>query len=394
MKACVVLLLSGLLLLGSVAATGWWATGVPSRSAPQPLGADAWRRAVAASVPGVAGAQVPDPATASPSDVAAFVRRLSARQRDDLVRLAPEAVGNLDGVPLTMRYAANENVLAATPTTTAERALALGTSLPVAFRAAPDPAVPGGDGGRSSGVGLLERAGAGQVRPGRTLAYDPRGDGRVVQVLGDLETAEHIAVLVPGSSWRLDNVLRWPSVRRVSPLANAVVLQRAAGPGTAVVVWLGYDAPERIDLAAIGSKRAIPGAVALRRFLRGLPPAHVSLVCHSYGTVVCGRAVAGSPVDEVIALGSPGMDATTVAGLRTPARVWAARTADDPIRLTPPVRVLGLGHGASPVDPAFGARVFRTGAATGHDQYYAEGTESLANIVRVVVGRAAEVTLR
>lgn len=385
MKASLVLHLSGLILVGSIAGTGWWATGNPASRPPAPLGAEAWASVVATIVPDVEGADVPDPASAAPSDVAAFVRRLTPRQRADLIRLAPATIGNLDGVPFTMRYAANEAVLA-------NRSAAAVPATPAAT-AANDGAAPA-HGARSTGVEMAETAGASPPRPGRTLAYDPRGDGRVVQVLGDLDHAEHIAVLVPGNSWRLDNVLRWPPGARISPLVNAVNLSGVVGDDTAVVVWLGYDAPERVDLAAVGSARAIAGADALRRFLHSLPDAHVSLLCHSYGTVVCGRAVSGSRVDEVVAVGSPGMDVGAVSDLSTTARVWAARTADDPIRITPAVRVLGLGHGTSPVDPAFGARVFRTGTAVGHDEYYTEGTESLENIARIVVGRAAEVTLR
>ncbi|MFG1923801.1 alpha/beta hydrolase [Cryptosporangium sp. NPDC048952] len=398
MKASLTLLLSGLILIGSIAATGWWATGNPSSRPQAPLGAEAWASVVATIAPDLRRADVPA-LTAAPSEVAAFVERLTPRQRDDLVRLAPTTIGNLDGIPLTMRYAANESVLAETTTPTVEQALAVDAPTntaalaPVRWVVAPS-ATPTDHGGRPRGIEMERTAGTGQVRPGRTLAYDPRGDGRVVQVIGDLERAKHIAVLVPGSSWRLDNVLRWPSGHRVSPLANALVLQSALGDDAAIVVWLGYDAPERVDLAAVGSARAIAGEGALRRFLNSLPDAHVSLLCHSYGSVVCGRALPGSPVDEVVAIGSPGMDVGKASDLRTTARVWAARTADDPIRITPAVRVLGLGHGTSPVNPKFGARVFRTGTATGHDQYYAEGTESLANIARIVLGHAGEVTLR
>jgi hypothetical protein len=389
MKASLALLLSGLVLVGSVATTGWWATDGPTSRMPQPLGIKAWKSVVATIAPRLDPAAVPDPATASPTEVAAFVDRLTPSQRDELVRLAPATIGNLDGAPVTMRYVANEITLAAETALTPVQVLANEQA----------PVVRTVENGRSQGVRAEQVAAGGgggerRTRPGRTLAYDPRGDGRVVQVLGDLHRAKHIAVLVPGSSWRLDNVLRWPSGRRISPLANGVQLQQSAGPDVAVVVWLGYDTPERVDLAAIGSARAIPGAVALRRFLQSLPATHVSLLCHSYGTVVCGRAAPGSPVDEIVALASPGLDVDSAEQLRTTARIWAARTPNDPIRMTPPVRVFGLGHGTSPVDSTFGARIFRTGTATGHDGYYTGGTESLANISRIVLGRAAEVTVR
>src|SRR5262249_5801995 len=150
---------------------------------------------------------------------------------------------------------------------------------------------------------------------------------------------------------------------------------------TAVVVWLGYDSPEGIDRQAARSERAIAGAVELRRFIAGLPSrAHVSLLCHSYGAVVCGRAAGAPRVSGLVALAAPGLDVGSQAALHTSARVWAARVPDDPMRFVPFTRVGPLGHGADPTDPAFGARVVRTGTARGHGGYYAPGTELLANL--------------
>jgi len=44
---------------------------------------------------------------------------------------------------------------------------------------------------------------AGQGR--QFLAFDPRGNGRVVEVFGDLGAADRIVVLVPGVATRADN---------------------------------------------------------------------------------------------------------------------------------------------------------------------------------------------
>jgi alpha-beta hydrolase superfamily lysophospholipase len=161
-----------------------------------------------------------------------------------------------------------------------------------------------------------------------------------------------------------------------------------------VVVWLGYDAPENIDRQAMRSERAVAGAGALARFVEGLPhDARVSLLCHSYGAVVCGRAAAGARVGDLVALAAPGMDVASATGLRSSARVWAASVSRDPIRFVPNLRLAGFGHGADPTAAGFGARVFRTGAASGHDRYYAPGGESLANLARIVLERTSEVTL-
>ncbi|WP_020576081.1 alpha/beta hydrolase [Actinopolymorpha alba] len=228
------------------------------------------------------------------------------------------------------------------------------------------------------------------------LAYDPKGDGRVVEVLGDLATADHIAVVVPGSGHRLGNF--WTSTSAAAPRRNGVALLRelrrqAPHRRVAVVVWMGYDAPERIDVVAARSDRAAAGGRDLARFTHLLPSrATITLIGHSYGTVVLGRAAPQARADHLIALGSPGMDVDSAAELRTTARVWAARAADDPIRMVPAVRVNGIGHGTSPVARKFGANSFSTGSIRGHDRYFQPGSESLVNIARIVMDQPGDVT--
>ncbi|MQA95325.1 MAG: hypothetical protein GEV11_12000 [Streptosporangiales bacterium] len=232
----------------------------------------------------------------------------------------------------------------------------------------------------------------------RLLAHDPAGDGRVVQVFGDTERATRIAVVVPGSGQRLDNFAYSAVHPGTVPRSNAHDLWaelRRQDPGAhvAVVAWLGYDTPEAVDRMAVRSERAEAGARDLARLVRTLSArgARITLIGHSYGSVVAGLAARHAPVAEVVALASPGLDADHAAELGG-ARVWAARTDDDPIRFVPNVRVRGYGHGADPVDPEFGAIRFLTGATAGHDDYYAPHGESLANMARIVLGRTAEVT--
>jgi hypothetical protein len=386
---------SGMKILGTLAlgaavlacsATGTWWTGADPHTAVTGLpGAANWPAAVAATMPAtmpatvpasattrragglvpaafIASPPAPDPDTASPAQVASFFDRLTPAQRTTLAHAAPGVVGNLDGAPYDLRYAAN--------------AQALGSTL-----------------------------GSGQPRPsGRLLGYDPRGDGRAIEVFGDLATARHIAIVVPGTGWDLHRLLTEEHTKNDTPVATAEALYaeiRRLDPSTpaAVVVWLGYDPPENIDREVMRSARAVAGGTALARFVAGLPAmthntAHVSAVCHSYGAVVCAYAIRdGARIADLAAVAAPGMDVGSARDLK-PARVWAARVADDPIRFTPFVRVAGLGHGADPMRPAFGARVFRTGAAHGHGGYFVPGTESLTNLARVALGRADEVTLR
>ena len=238
---------------------------------------------------------------------------------------------------------------------------------------------------------------AAQVAAGRhLLAYDPRGDGRVVEVLGDLSKANHVAVIVPGSGHSLENF--WTSTSPMAPRRSGAQLRaeiRRQFPTeqVAVVVWLGYDAPENVDLVAARSDRAFVGAGDLAALTQILPRGvRTTLIGHSYGSVVVGHAASRARADHVVLLGSPGVDMATAADLRTPSTVWAATGSRDPIRFVPSVRIADIGHGADPTSPAFGARTFATGTIPGHDGYYLPGSTSLANLARIVVGRPDLVT--
>jgi pimeloyl-ACP methyl ester carboxylesterase len=138
----------------------------------------------------------------------------------------------------------------------------------------------------------------------------------------------------------------------------------------------------------------VAGAEDLVRLTRLFPStATVTLIGHSYGSVVVGYAAPKARADNLVLIASPGVDVPSVADLHTPARVWAARGPRDPIGLVPSVRIAGLGHGADPVSAGFGARTFATGEISGHDHYYQPGSESLANLARIALGRSDQVIL-
>jgi hypothetical protein len=140
---------------------------------------------------------------------------------------------------------------------------------------------------------------------------------------------------------------------------------------------------------AATAMRAADGAVRLNALLSALPGrAPVSLFCHSYGSVLCGLAAPGLPgrVADIAVAGSPGMRVEKASRLGTDARVWAMRDADDWVRDVPHLEVGGLGHGADPVAPAFGARLLSATYAKGHSGYFVPGTDSLRNFAGIGVG--------
>ncbi|CAM5356956.1 Alpha/beta hydrolase OS=Streptomyces alboniger OX=132473 GN=CP975_10680 PE=4 SV=1 [Streptomyces alboniger] len=264
------------------------------------------------------------------------------------------------------------------------------------------------------------------------LTFDGRGSGRTAEVLGDLAHADRVAVLVPGSDTSLDTYARfratathlWTALNRRGGKGTAagtgtatgtgtggagaggagtgarVDTHAAPGPRTAVVAWLGYETPATISTTVATSGRAEQAAPQLREFIRQLrgivgEKARLSLLCHSYGSVVCGRAAAGLDVDDIALLGSPGTGADTAAALHTRAQVWAARGSDDWVGEVPHVEAdlfgTTVGFGTDPISPSFGARVFAAGDG-GHSDYFAPGSVSLTNLARIVLGETSEVT--
>ncbi|MFC9586586.1 alpha/beta hydrolase [Streptomyces yangpuensis] len=344
---------------------GWASSGSQAAVTGPPPGTAAWRADTAY------GRTLPDPATAEPSEVARFFAGLDDAHRAALVRSHPLVVGNLDGAPLPLRYEANRLAVAATG------------EARYASLAAPDR---------------------------RILAFDPRGRGQVAEVFGDLEHAAHVAVIVPGN----DNDAASYDSRRTphsgpagmaralraatgSPAAEGAVAGGpvAAGPApgepVAVIAWTGYTTPVGVGLDAADGRLAAAGATRLARFTAGLDAAGAAdpvLFCHSYGSVVCGLAARHTDATDLVALGSPGMRADTADGLRTGARVWAARGPSDWIADVPNVSFAGLGHGADPTSAAFGARRVPAADVRGHTGYFAPGTQSLAAFAAIAKGEA------
>ncbi|MFD4871551.1 alpha/beta hydrolase, partial [Streptomyces sp. NPDC058412] len=323
-----------------------WASGESQEAVTgPPPGTAGWRAATAS------GRALPDPATAAPREVARFFAGLDEAARRELLRDHPLVVGNLEGTPLPLRYEANRIAIAATG------------EARYASLAAPDR---------------------------RILAFDPRGRGQVAEVFGDLEHAEHVSVIVPGS----DNDATTHDARRTpntGPAGMARALRDAAGESTAVVAWTGYTTPVGVGLDAADGRLATAGAARLARFTAGLDAVGAPdpvLFCHSYGSVVCGLAARHTDASDIVAFGSPGMRADTAAGLRTGARVWAARGPSDWIADIPNVRFAGLGHGADPASAAFGARRVPAADVQGHTGYFMPGTRSLAAFAAIAKGEA------
>ncbi len=275
----------------------------------------------------------------------------------------------------------------------------------------------------------------------RFLRIDAQGHGAVVEVFGDLLRAEHVAVIIPGMTNSLQD---YSGNARVKGLDLAAAM-RARNPNVAVVSWLGYRTPDmsvRGLLEGAASGRATVGADALVTDLevirRMAPRSHLTIVGHSYGSVVVGETLKSptlsSRVDaldigDVAVVGSPGMNVSTRAQLgHGEIDVWAAKVRGfDPGHLSvtlkprwrafvprripllplpfngPPVSVsvdiapplprdivpYAPVHGRDPASSGFGARPFSAAGAKDHGSYFLPGTVSLANLARIATDDVA-----
>ncbi|WP_438479387.1 alpha/beta hydrolase, partial [Streptomyces asiaticus] len=123
-------------------------------------------------------------------------------------------------------------------------------------------------------------------------------------------------------------------------------------PSTASIIWLGYDAPQGVDVMSRGDAQR--GAPAYNEFMAGISATnenadpHVTAIGHSYGSLTVGTAAkesGGIPgVDDVILLGSPGVDAQKATELGVgKEHVFVGAADNDPVTHLPTKDEVALG---------------------------------------------------
>ena len=371
------------------------------------------------------GLSVP-PRNTDPKAVAQWWRSLSETERDQLLATQFDQLGRLRGLPAEVLDAANrrrievdQTLLAATDADLdaqiARRAADLGIDPADESALRGDPALAGLLDQRQENDRLLrnandaarrvEQAAELAERKGITdgtyvLGYDPDGlggDGALAVAFGNPDTAQHLAVVVPGTGTTLGSNF---------PVGDAAELRAQmdqAGGGNATIAWLNYDAPG-VDLSVTSSDGAEQGAGRLVSDVDGYRAAadgtqHVTVVGHSYGSTVVGYAgMNGLAADDIAFLGSPGVGASNVDQLGPGAgHVWAGAAEHDPIvALTGGEWFTEDGSSTGPYDDSFGANVFGTpGDANGlnaHSTYYQDDSASLRNIANISTGDYSDVT--
>ena len=274
------------------------------------------------------------PAAAAAELQARLLQALDPARRRVFALLHPRLFGALAGAPASDRFAASRVLVAADlARLTRERFAAP----PGSARNALDRRIAVRQELVAGEVVLAHPDGTTSRRPHQLLSFDPTGDGRIVEVLGDLSRAQHLAVFVPGTG---SDLARYPgSLQRMTPFA-------AAEPDLAVVLWQNADHPDQpfdeppfhdlpFDRGRSGDQRPVgsPSGDPLLPVL-GLPALPVTLAEYSR-THVLAAAFRDSAVRAGPVL------AADVAGLR----VAEPRAAAD-------LTVLGHSYGGSIVGAA------------------------------------------
>ncbi|WP_110181286.1 alpha/beta hydrolase [Nocardioides solisilvae] len=247
--------------------------------------------------------------------------------------------------------------------------------------------------------------------------YDPSafdGDGRVAVAVGDLDTADDVAVFTPGITTDMSKVASY-----TGQMNNLYESTRYNGDGSSVAAmfWLGYDAPDGVtDTATMTEGRAEDGGRRLAdaidglRASRGDDPAdraHLTAVGHSYGSTTTSYATGKFDLDadDVVLVGSPGAGPSDHASDFSVGRdhVYVGRDSRDIVAVLGDegwVGKGGLGLGTDPSSRDFDATRFEAerpdrgdirGAGDAHSSYLAHDSESLYNIGLIVDGHGDQV---
>jgi len=332
------------------------------------------------------------PPGAVPKKVAAWWGRLTLAQQEYLIDHDYGSLGQLKGLPATVLDVSNRHRLrddiARLVRTLAFASAGSALAVAAAKQLAED---------RGILKGLAHRDSVGSAPQSYLLAYDPdapRGQTGVVMSYGNPDDAKNVAVVVPGAQSHAGDL--------TTPASHGInVYDSMTSPSKAVVVWLDGPEPPTIAQAASdgfaqdSAPRLVDDLAALRvaHTQAAGGDAHVTLVGHSYGSYIVGKAMTqGAGADDVVFMGSPGVGVNHAADLHVdPQHVWDGQAGDDPINLVRNRFTPGIVFGNDPSDGDFGGLHFSVDGSHGHLQYYDPGSESMRNVGRIADGDYAQV---
>jgi hypothetical protein len=345
----------------------------------------------------------------TPGDNKAWWDGLSDTAKAAILRDAPDLVRNLDGVPIVDRDSANRAVLHREIDKLQAEATEISRTNPNDPHS-PNPIDwPGKEkleeiNGKLNGLHAIEdrlnKAGPG-AKQAFLIGFDVNGDGKAIVSVGNPDTAKNVATYVPGTGAELSKING--ELVRSDRMFDAA--KEAQSPSTAVVSWVGYDAPDDVMPNAMSGDYADGAKKDLDRFQDGLrashqgDPSHNTMIGHSYGTTVVGFTARDEhlDVDDIVFVASPGVGVNQAGELGLPPdRVHVTVDAHDPIQLAP---VHGIEpqnfddadvFTSGPTDPAKSTEGpwYHAGYnSDAHSMYWDPGNKALDNMGRIIAGK-------
>jgi Alpha/beta hydrolase len=364
----------------------------------------------------------PPPPGGTPVQNEEWWRSLTPEQQRDVLINNPQLVGNLDGLPAEVRDAANRARLESEGTrldgeiaTTQARLEAARQEPPIIVpRVGPQERPEVRELAdqlarlqeQRSALGAVRDTVAGDNRQLLLLDISGHAAPRAAVAVGDIDTADHVAVFTPG----LESTVSGDLGRYTQDVAGVVVTaeQQLLREGrdterVAAVAWIGYDAPQLNTTFQADRSVALPfaaqhGGADLARFYDGINASrpgddpHLTALGHSYGSSTTGYALqqTTSPVDDAVVFGSPGVSTDHVSDLPVPdGHVAVIEARRDPV-----ADLGSFGSDPNHLDGVVNLSAreqnlpdgTRLQESTGHSAYLVPGTTSQHNIAATVAG--------
>jgi WXG100 family type VII secretion target len=355
------------------------------------------------------------PVGKSPEEVKKWWDSVPPEHRRYLLDHWDEKLGNLNGIPVADRDYANRRVMDRDIARPAEVAKSRGVTVDEVL-AHPDqygmdgPMMTRYNNALKVRDGLNDASSKAHGAPTFLQVYEPeafKGDGRAAIAIGNPDLAKNTAVVVPGTGNSVGS--GWLGSDDAANLYNESNRADRANP-TAVVAWMGYDAPDALYDPRVGTTGlAHEGGQLLASDVNALNATHVgeghmTVLGHSYGSTTVSDAAAGYGMhaDDVVLVGCPGTDLAHSAAdfhLNPGGHLYVGAASSDPVTqlgAIPQIHVPGTDFTASlGDDPAmdnYGSTRFKAevpGLTTpwgDHSQYYTNGGESLFSMSDIVSG--------
>ena len=322
-------------------------------------------------------------------DVAQWWGNASSAVRQKLTKQTPALVGNLEGVPFTVRDSANRAYLAnEIARLRAELRTGVGRGMNVEI---------------TNNLHMLTQirgalASDDGAPPRSLVSLDTTAPGRASIAIGDLATADYVSYLIPGMLFTIDGQIEyWADTATILYQDQVAWLSRLGNTSSTVatIAWIGYQTPHLLNVGSL--TLADEGAGYLTSSIEGLQGVrgpkqpYLSVIAHSYGSTAAMIALQRGDfqIDALAVVGSPGSSAQSVSALSVRGgNVYVGEANADPVAST-------AFYGSDPGAPAYGAH--RMGVSGGvdpvtgdplspsfwHIGYFERGSESMRNFALI-----------